>query len=411
MATLATRTAAARIPIVRPNVPPSQVLQAGFQEVLRSGQLTNGRHVRKLENSVCEFLDVPHCVALSSCTSGLVLVLRALGLEGEVILPSFTFFATGHALLWNNLVPVFCDSEPGSFNLDPDGVERLITPRTSAIVAVHVYGNPADTSRLEEIAARRRLRLIFDSAHAFGARREGRRTGGFGDAEVFSLSPTKVLTGGEGGLVTTRHAGLAAALRKARNYGDPGTYDCDLLGLNARMTEFQAVLALEGMYGVEREVARRNEIAEHYTEALRGLPGIGFQRVRPEDVASRKDFSLAIDETACTVDRARLAQALNEENIDTRFYFSPPLHRQKLYRRFRRADDELPVAEQLSSRVLSLPIYSALKAPEIERITTAIRRVVEQSPTLHQAKRPMLFRVPKIRDPRSEIRNPRSVAP
>ena len=252
---------------------------------------------------MCEFLDVPHCVAVSSCTVGLTLLLRALELAGEVILPSFTFYATGHALLWNNLVPVFCDSEPDSFNLDPERVEALITPRTSAILAVHVCGNPADSERLEEIARRHRLRLLFDSAHAFGSGRNGRRCGGFGDAEVFSLSPTKVFTAGEGGLITTNHPGLAATLRKGRNYGDPGTYDCDLPGLNARLTEFQGVLGLESMRQVENEILRRNQIADAFTALLDGLPGIGFQRVRPCDWSSRKDFSLLVEEALCSLGR------------------------------------------------------------------------------------------------------------
>jgi len=392
MATVATRTTAARVSMVRPNLPPPPRVWAGFQDILRSGQLTNSRYVRRLEDSVCEFLDVPHCVAVSSCTVGLTLLLRALELTGEVIVPSFTFFATGHALLWNNLVPVFCDSEPDSFNLDPERVEALITPRTSAILAVHLYGNPANAERLEEIARRHRLRLVFDSAHAFGSQRAGRRVGGFGDAEVFSLSPTKVLTAGEGGLITTRHPSLAAVLRKARNYGDPGTYDCDLPGLNARLTEFQAVLALESLGGVDREIFGRNRVAESFTEQLDGLPGISFQQVRPGDWCTRKDFSVLVDEAVCPLDRAQLAAALREENVDTRFYFSPPLHRQKLYRRFLRPGDSLPVTEQLASRVLSLPIYASLTDEEIHRIADTLHRAIEGACKSGRSVRPEVAR-------------------
>lgn len=379
MATAA-RIPAARIPMIRLNLPPAPRVWAGFQDVLRSGQLTNGRHVRRLEDGVCEFLDVPHCVAVSSCTLGLTLLLRALELTGEVLLPSFTFFATGHALLWNNLTPVFCDSEPDSFNLDPERLEALMTPRTSAIVAVHLFGNPARAERLEEIAQRYRLRLIFDSAHAFGARYQGRPVGGFGDAEVFSLSPTKVFTAGEGGLVTTQHAGLAATLRKARNYGDPGTYDCDLPGLNARMTEFHALLGLECMAGVDREISRRNEVADAFRAQLSGLPGIRFQQIRPADRSTWKDYSLVVDEKACPLNRRQLAAALRAQNIDIRFYFSPPLHQQKIYRRFLRDGDHLPVVEHLSSGVLSLPIYSGLSDSEIRRITDTVRKAIEDAP-------------------------------
>lgn len=379
MASTATRATAPRIPMVRASLPLAPQVWAGFQDILRSGQFSNGRHVRRLEDSICEFLDAPHCVTVSSATVGLTLLLRALELSGEVILPSFTFFATGHALLWNNLVPVFCDSESHSFNLDPERVEEMITPRTSAILAVHVYGNPANAERLEEIARRHRLRLVFDSAHAFGSRRAGVRVGCFGDAEVFSLSTNHGFTAGEGGLVTTRQPSLAATLRKARSYGDPGTSDCDLPGLNTRLTEFHAVLAQESLRTVDREIFSRNEVAALLIGGLDGLPGIRFQQARPNDWSARREFCVLVDETACPLDRAQLASALREQNVETRFSFSPPLHRQKLYQRFVRSTDHLSVAEELSSRVLSLPIHADLSEEEIERLTETVQRTIESA--------------------------------
>jgi dTDP-4-amino-4,6-dideoxygalactose transaminase len=221
------------LPIARPLLPPAAEILEPYRKVIESGQLTNGETVRKLEAAAAQYLDVPECVAVSSCTSGLMLVERCLGLAGRVIVPSFTFFATAHSLLWNNLEPVLADCDKQSWNLDPARVARAIEPGVSAILAVHLYGNPADTTELERIAARAGVRLIVDAAHAFGAACNGRPVGAAGDAEVFSLSPTKLLVAGEGGLIATRSRKLAAALRAARNYGDAGDYDCPELGLSA----------------------------------------------------------------------------------------------------------------------------------------------------------------------------------
>jgi len=365
-----------KLPIVRPSLPPLDPLLEEARAILASGQLTNGRYVRELEQRAAAWLGVPHCVAMSSCTSGLALVLRALDLAGEVILPSFTFFATAHAIVWNGLRPVFADCEADSFNIDPGQVRELVTPATSAILAVHMYGNPANTEALEKLACERGLKLIFDAAHAFGSRRAGRPVGGFGDAEVFSLSPTKLLVAGEGGLVATRDAELAERLRAARNYGDSGTYDPVVLGLNARMTEINALLALHGLPGVEAQVARRNAIARLFMEGLSTLPGVSFQKVRPQDVSTYKDFSTVVNAEQFGLDRDQLAAALTAENIEVRKYFYPPVHEQALYRSYFRPDkDRLHITEGISHNVLSFPIYASLSDEAAHRLIEAVRRV------------------------------------
>ncbi|HLY18363.1 MAG TPA: DegT/DnrJ/EryC1/StrS family aminotransferase [Bryobacteraceae bacterium] len=224
---------------IHPTLPPLARIVTEYREFYHQGLITNGKLVERLEAAVCERLGVRHCVAVSSCTSGLMLVMKAFGLRGEVILPSFTFFATGHAVLWNGLTPVFADCDRQTWNIDPRAVERAITPQTAAILAVHLYGNPAAVTELEWIAGKHGIPLLFDAAHAFGASYKGQSVGQFGDAEVFSLSPTKLLVAGEGGLVATNDALLAHKLRAGRNYGDLGAYDPMLLGLNARMTEFK----------------------------------------------------------------------------------------------------------------------------------------------------------------------------
>lgn len=362
---------AERLPIVRPALPDSTELLADYSRLLEAGKLTNGETVRRFEQAAARYLDVPDCVALSSCTSGLILVERCLGLVGRVIVPSFTFFATAHSLLWNGLEPVLVDCDPATWNLDPARVRRALesVPGISAILGVHVFGNPAPVEELETLAGRFGVRLLFDAAHAFGARREGRPVGFGGDAEVFSLSPTKLLVAGEGGLVATRHAELARALRAARNYGDSGDYDCPVLGLNARMTEFQAALALASLPLVDRHVERRHRLAARYEACLAAEPGIALQSIRPQDRSTRKDFSLVIDETRFGATSRLLQSALDQENIQTRRYFDPPLHRQQLYRRFYRPEqDRLSTTAAISRGVLSLPIHPHMSEQDAERI-------------------------------------------
>jgi dTDP-4-amino-4,6-dideoxygalactose transaminase len=347
-----------------------------YQAAYSDGTITNANLVTHLEAAVAERLQVKYCVAVSSCTSALMMVLRALGLTGEVIVPSFTFFATGHAVLWNGLRPVFADCNLETWNVDPVDVERKITERTSAILAVHLYGNPCDVEALEWLASRLRLKLIFDAAHGFGSWYRGRPVGQFGDAEVFSLSPTKLLVAGEGGLVTTNDATLARAIRGMRNYGDLGAYDPEWLGMNARMSEFNAALALAGLPLVEGKVDRRNRIAEMYTGLLAPLPGVRFQKVLPGDLSTYKDYSVQVRPRTFGMTRDALAEALLAERIETKKYFYPPLHKQKLYSSFHNPEREkLAHTDYVTGGVLSLPIYESLPDATVEGVAYAIQRL------------------------------------
>jgi dTDP-4-amino-4,6-dideoxygalactose transaminase len=347
-----------------------------YEKAFRTGAITNASTVEHLEAAVTERLQVKYCVAVSSCTSGLMMVLRALGLTGEVIMPSFTFFATGHAALWNGLRPVFADCYEDTWNIDPLDVERKISQRTSAILAVHLYGNPCDVEELARLASRNHLTLVFDAAHGFGSRHRGRAVGQFGDAEVFSLSPTKLLVAGEGGLVTTNDATLARMVRGMRNYGDLGAYDPEWLGLNARMPEFNAALAMAGLPLVEAKVARRNCIARTYTTLLSKLPGLGFQKVLPEDLSTYKDYSIHVSSEKFGVCRDLLGEALAAEGIETRKYFYPPLHKQKLYTTFAGPESAgLTRTNFITEGILSLPMYESLPDASVERIAHAILRL------------------------------------
>jgi dTDP-4-amino-4,6-dideoxygalactose transaminase len=360
---------------LRPSLPPLDSIIEHYRAVYETGMITNAALVARFEAAAAERIGVKHCVAVSSCTSGLLLVLRALDLEGEVILPSFTFFATGHAVLWNRLRPVFADCDPETWNIDPADVETRITERTCAIIGVHLYGNPCAVDQLAGLAQRHKLRLIFDAAHGFGSMSQGRPVGQFGDAEVFSFTPTKTLVCGEGGLVATNDALLAHRIRAGRNYGDLGAYDPELLGLNARMPEFQAAMGLAGLDHVDAKIRRHNEIATQYTTELGKTGGLAFPDVRNGDLCSFKDYSVAVDPEIFGLTRDQLAAALLKENIETKKYFYPPLHQQKLYREYATL---LPVSERISSQVLSLPIYESMTDEDVGRVLTAAQTVAGQ---------------------------------
>jgi dTDP-4-amino-4,6-dideoxygalactose transaminase len=251
------------LPIIRPTLPNLRQLKELLEAAWETGIVTVGSTVRAFEEEACRKVGAEHAVALSSCTAGLLLVPRALGLhpEGEMIVPSFTFAATAQALVWNQLVPVFCDCLPGTCALDPEDVERNITPKTVAICPVYVYGLPPDMDALVDLGRRKEIPVYFDSAQGLGATYQGKPAGGFGACEVFSLSPTNVVTAIEGGLVTTDDAALAGLLRSLRDYGkDPDNgEDMAYLGLSARMSEVHAAVGLLSLRRMDELVKARQE--------------------------------------------------------------------------------------------------------------------------------------------------------
>jgi dTDP-4-amino-4,6-dideoxygalactose transaminase len=364
------------LPIVCPEGISSNDFVRDLQAILTSRQLTNGARVREFEETAAAYLGVPYCIAVSSCTAGLLLTLRALNLRGEVILPSFTFHASAHSVLWNGLKPVFTDCDERTFCIDPAAAEEKLSPATAAILAVHIFGCPADVDKLEEICASHAIPLICDAAHAFGSKVGARHVGTFGAAEIFSFSPTKLLVTGEGGMIGTQDAALARRLRAARNYGDAGNANPELLGLNARMSEFHATLGLNGFGGLEARIERRNQIRLLYVRRLNAVPGIIFQQIPQGSRSAWKDMSVLIDESAFGASRDSLQRFLQKQGIETRRYFSPAVHQQQLYRQLWDRQP-LAVTERVSSRVLNLPIYSALKDGDVNRVCDTVLRAFE----------------------------------
>ena len=265
---------------MRPVLPSFEEMAPGIER--HSGQRHGDQRAvpAEFEDAVAEHLGVKHAVGVSSCTTGLMLLYQGLGLTGEVVVPSFTFMATVSALVWAGLRPVFAEVDPGTYNLDPAAVDAAITPNTSAIVAAHIFGNPADMEGLAEVATRRNVPLLFDAAHGFGSLYRGSPLGRQGVAQAFSLSPTKLLIAGEGGIVATDDDDLAEYVRLGREYGNSGQYDSAFAGMNARMPEVNALMGLHSLTMLEAAALRRNAVVNLYRRELGSLPGIGFQDIR-----------------------------------------------------------------------------------------------------------------------------------
>jgi len=376
---------AQKVPIVRPALPPYAELEEGFKEILSTGMVTRGKYLDQFERAVADHLNVRHAVAVSSCTTGLMLAYRALGLSGEVIVPSFTFMATVSALVWCGLTPVFVDVDPDTTTLDPALVENAITPRTSAIVAVHNFGNPARIDALQDIAREHKLKLVFDAAHGFGALYQGKPVGGQGDVQVFSMSPTKLLISGEGGVVTTNDDQAATMVRIGREYGNDGSYDTIFPGLNARLPEMSALLGLNSLKDLEKAALARNQSAALFMDLLGGCPGIGFQQIQPGDRSSYREFSITIDSHQFGLSRNRLAEALLRENIDIRKYYDPPVHQQTAYRGYY-TGQPLPHTDWLASNSLSLPMWSNISPEIVQQIAAAILNLHEHASSISQIK-------------------------
>ena len=371
------------LPLTRVVVPDRDRLRERLDGILDSGMLTAGPTVREFEEQVAELLDVPHVVAVASCTTGLMLVLQALKATGPVVMPSFTFSATAHAAAWAGGTPVFADVDEVSLTLDADDAATRLGG-AGALMATHIYGTPCAVERIDAVAAAAGVPVVYDAAHALGSRRSGRPIGGFGTAEVFSLSPTKVAPAGEGGLVTTNDADLAAQVRLARNYGNPGDYDCVVPGLNARMSELHAAVGLASLSELPARVARRNELVGVFRNAVDGVPGIRIPVVDPADLSTYKDLTLVVDELQYGLDVPALRDALAADGVDTRRYFYPAVHRQRAYS-YLGTPAKLPVTDALAPRVLTLPLWTHMSDDTVRNLADLVTRCHESAGAIRDA--------------------------
>lgn len=358
----------------RPNVGDRASFLARVEGMLDRRWFTNnGPLVLELEAKLANQLEVRHCVLACNATIALQMTIRALGWQGEVIVPSFTFVATAHALAWQEVTPIFCDVDPQTHNIDPAEIEQLVTPRTTGIIGVHVWGRPCDVDGIDRIAQKHGLSVIYDAAHAFACSHGARKIGGFGNAEVFSFHATKFFNTFEGGAITTNDDALAEKLRLIRNFGFVGADDVRALGINGKMSEVSAAMGLTLLESLDSllETNRRNYAA--YERGLTGISGLSLMKFDPSDSNNHQYIVVAVDANEYGSDRDRVVAMLHKENVQARRYFYPACHRMEPYRSREPVRRPLPVTEGLAASLMTLPTGTAVGPAEIETICRVLR--------------------------------------
>jgi dTDP-4-amino-4,6-dideoxygalactose transaminase len=368
-----------------PNIGCVSTFQSRLNSILQQRWLTNdGRYLKRFESAITEKLGVKHCIAVANGTIAIEILIRALGLTGEVILPSFTFVATAHAMEWMGLRPVFCDIESSSANIDANQIERLITPETSAVMGVHVWGHPCDIDVLEAVAKRHGLKLIFDAAHAFGCTYKGRMVGGFGNAEILSFHATKVVNSLEGGAILTNDSELAAQLRLMRNFGFTDYGETACVGTNGKMNEVSAAMGLTNLESMDAFVGVNEANYEAYRDELAGIRGVSLVPYASDEEHNYGYIVVEVDETA-GLPRDLFVRMLHSEGVLVRRYFHPGCHRLEPYMSRRQAKDaEMSRTETLSERVVCLPNGTAVGRRDVSAICSIIKAGIEASGALVQ---------------------------
>lgn len=361
----------------RPNQGPRDEFLAKAAEVYDSQWLTNnGPKVRELESRIARHLGLKHCIAMCNGTIALEIAIRALGLHGEVIVPSYTFVATAHALHWQAITPVFADIDPATHNLDPSAVRRMITPRTTGIIGVHLWGRPAPIEELQSIADAHGLQLMFDAAHAFGCTHKGRMIGGFGRCEVLSFHATKIFNTFEGGAVVTNDDALAETLQLMRNFGFSGYDNVIHPGTNGKMPEINAAMGLVNLDALPEFIATNRRNYQAYTEALASIEGL---RLLAYDEADTPNYQYVLVEVdpAFPLSRDEVVAGLHAEGILARKYFWPGCHRMQPYRDlYPHAGMLLPHTEAVAARVIVLPTGAAVSVEEVRTVAGIIAALV-----------------------------------
>lgn len=366
------------IKLVQPKLHNFDLFFHRAKEAFESGCLTNnGPFVQQFEKEVARYLSISTLV-VANATLGLQLVLRGLNIKGKVIVPSFTYVATVHAICLAGLEPLFVDIDPDTFTLDPKKVEEAITPDTCALMAVHVFGNPCAIDTLEAIAKKHSLPLIFDAAHAFGSLYKGRRIGQFGTAEVFSTHACKTLISAEGGLISTFDARLHSYLQRARNFGFVNPEDTEFVGTNAKMSELHAIIGLDSFSRIRQAVAKQQEIATWYFRHMKDIPGLRFQKIEEGADSNYFNFSIIVDQQEFGMDRDALAEILAKAGVQSRKYFYLPVHQHQAYKQY--SSLALPHTEFIASHVLCLPLHTELTEEDVIYITNIIRQAAGSAP-------------------------------
>ncbi|MCK5580779.1 MAG: aminotransferase class I/II-fold pyridoxal phosphate-dependent enzyme [Candidatus Omnitrophica bacterium] len=362
-----------------PNIGNRQRLLTRINEALDRRWLTNnGPNVQEFEKKVSEYIGVKHCIAVCNGTMGLEIASKAVALTGEVIVPSFTFVATAHALKWMGITPVFCDIDSDTYMMDPRLIEELITQHTTAIMGVHLWGRPCKIEEISQIADKHNLKVLFDAAHAFGATYKGKNIGNFGNAEVFSFHATKFLNTFEGGAIVTNDDHLALKIRSMKNFGFDSGDNVISLGINGKMNEISAAMGLTMLEDVDELIAGNYRHYTEYGKALAGTKGIELMSYDEPEKYNYQYIVLEMDEEISGVTRDQLVKILNLENVLVRTYFAPGCHNMAPYctapSNFKQ---NLTVTESLAGRVICLPTGSAITKEQINHICEIIRFVIK----------------------------------
>jgi dTDP-4-amino-4,6-dideoxygalactose transaminase len=370
-----------KLHVGRPNIGNRDRLLARINDILDRRWLTNnGIYVQEFEQRIAELIGVKHCIAVCNATIALEIAIRAAGLKGEVIIPSFTFVATAHSLQWQEITPVFCDVEPHTHNIDPLKIEQAITPRTTGIIGVHLWGRPCNIEALTKIAQNHNLKLMFDASHAFGCSAKGKMIGSFGDAEIFSFHATKFLNAFEGGAIVTNNDELATKIRLMKNFGFAGNDNVVYIGTNGKMHEASAAMGLTGLESLDEFIDVNHQNYKHYQKQLATIPGVKLTTYNETEKNNYQYIVLEIDELKFGVTRDKLIEILFAENIMARRYFYPGCHKMEPYRSYFPYNKTLlPETDQLSLKIISLPTGTAVNLSDISSICQVVRLVAENS--------------------------------
>jgi dTDP-4-amino-4,6-dideoxygalactose transaminase len=366
------------IHVTQPLLPPLDEYNKRLAEIWEAKWLTNGgpQHAA-LEQRLSQFFDDSHVSLFNNGTIALVTACQAFRLQGEVITTPFTFPATPHVLSWNNITPVFADIDPVTMNLDPANIEPMITNRTSAILAVHLFGTPCDVTGIRAIAQRHGLRVIYDGAHAFGTRISGRSITDFGDATMLSFHATKLFHTAEGGALVVRDAEVKKRVDYLKNFGIRDEITVLMPGINGKMSELSAALGLLTLEMVEGEQNKRRAIADIYCARLNEIPGIILPPKRLGVLGSEQYFPIRIDAVSCRVNRDYMYSELRRFNVFGRKYFYPLCSDYSCYRMLPSAQASyLPIAQRVASEVLCLPFFGALTHSDVHQICDIITYIV-----------------------------------
>ena len=334
----------------------------------REWYTNSGPVLREFEEEVALRASVKHCIAVCNGTKALEITIRALGLTGEVIVPAFTFVATAHALYWQGVVPVFCDIEPDAHQIDVERIEKLITPRTSAILAVHLWGNACDIDELEKLAEKHNLRLVFDASHSFGTTYKGRTVGTFGDAEAVSFHATKMIQTFEGGAILTNSDSLAEKSRLMTNFGFVDYDEVGCIGTNGKLSEIHAAMGLTCLKHLQPILESYKQRHECYQELLKDIPRI---RLVPHKPGGNHQY--VVIEITHDLPKARdlLCRVLQEEGVIARRYFYPGCHNMAPYNSFPTSPD-VPITDEIASKVVVLPSGPSVTNSDVEGIAAII---------------------------------------